>query len=395
VTSPFSSRTDWNLAPNPLARLLAARRAAGKPVVDLTASNPTECGIQYPAAAILEALSRPSSLRYEPNPCGLPLARAAVRQVYSEAGADLSLDQIVLTASSSEAYSFLFRLLAAPGEAVLAPVPSYPLFEMLARLNDIELRPFHLPPESGFAVDLHALELAARDPRVRAILLVSPGNPTGVYLSMQERSAILALAAQRGLAVICDEVFIDYAWAPRADRSGTLAGAGEALVCVLNGLSKMAGLPQLKLGWIAVSGPLELRQEALRRLEVIADTYLSVNTPVQQALPDLLGMRGAIQGRIVSRLRANRGWLERACAPPHPCACLPAEGGWYSIVQVPRSRTDEQWCLELLEHEGILAHPGYFFDFPSEGYLVLSLLPEERTFQDAAGRMLERIRRQA
>jgi aspartate/methionine/tyrosine aminotransferase len=375
--------------------MLERRRAGGLSIVDLTASNPTDCGLEYPEAAILAALARPASLRYEPHPGGAPAARQSIRQLYLEAGIDLPADRLLLTASTSEAYSWLFRLLAEPGQVVLAPAPSYPLFEMLARLNDVVLRPYHLAPESGFALDAAELERAAARPDVRAILIVHPGNPTGRFASLQEKRAIMDVAARHGIAVICDEVFADYAWGPRADRATTFAGEEGALVFVLNGLSKMAGLPQLKLGWIAASGPKEALDEAMRRLEIIADTYLSVGTPVQQALPELLGLRGAIRDRILARVSANRRWLESACAPPHPCRCLPAEAGWYSIVQVPRTRTDEQWCLDLLEHEGVLAYPGYFFDFPTEGYLVLSLIPHEDAFQAGAGALLRHIQRAA
>jgi hypothetical protein len=339
----------------------------------------------------VRALSVPEILRYEPHPRGHELARAAVTADYRARGIEVPADRLVLTASSSESYSFLFRLLADPGDSILVPAPSYPLFDLLCRINDVSLVHYPLETGGGFGIDLEALDAAAGDARARALLVVSPGNPTGSFLKLHEVRMLDEICARRGIPIICDEVFGDYALGADPRRVATLAGRNRVLTFVLNGLSKMLALPQLKLGWIAVSGPDDECAESMRRLEVIADTFLSVNTPVQAGLGDLLALRPAIQRQILDRIAMNRAHLEAAGATRGSCTCLPAEGGWYAILKVPRTRTDEQWALLLLEEERVLTHPGYLFDFPCEGHLVVSLLPRHETFVEAASRIFRRV----
>ncbi|HXI02955.1 MAG TPA: pyridoxal phosphate-dependent aminotransferase [Candidatus Saccharimonadales bacterium] len=391
----FSERTGWDLRPNRIAVAVGRRRAAGEPILDLTLSNPTRCGLgdDVDSAVILSALRRDEALTYDPDPKGRLDARRAIAELYAGRGVPVGRDRLVLAASTSESYAWIFRVLCDPGDAVLAPLPSYPLFDQLARASDVVLARYPLVEEDGFRIDLRALDHAVTA-GTRAVLVVSPGNPTGVFLKEDEREALVELCSRRGLALVCDEVFAEFAipgGRNPAGRAGTLAGEDRVLTFVLDGISKMLALPQMKLGWIAASGPDEIVHPALDRLEILADTYLSVNTPVQAALPDLLELRERIGERIRSRLAANLQVLRDLLAPPHPAHVLPVEGGWSAIVRVPATRTDEEWALELLEAEGVLVHPGFFFDFPSEGRLVVSLLPEESLFREAATRLARRV----
>ena len=390
----FSARTDWDPAPNRLTLLLSRLRAEQVPLLDLTESNPTHCGLAYPVEEITSLLANPASLAYEPDPKGMLVAREAVAADYRQRGVEIPPGRILLTASSSEAYSFLFRLLAAPGESVLAPAPCYPLFELLARINDVELRHYALDAGHRFSVDPDEVARQIAACRPRALLVVSPGNPTGTFLKRDEMEALSVLCAAAGVPIICDEVFGDYALAEDDTRAATMIGPRPALTFVLNGLSKMLALPQMKLGWIAVSGPAEAAAEAMRRLEVIADTFLSVNTPVQNALPGLLDLRPAIQARVHERLTVNKLRIDRSAGSDGPCRCLPIEGGWSAILQVPRTRSDEEWALMLLEEEQVVTHPGYFFDFPTEGHLVVSLVVEPGLFASGVDRIVRRVTRE-
>lgn len=386
----FSHRTQWDLAPNALTRHLEARRHAGRPVLDLTESNPTRAGFDYAPDTLLPALIRPESLSYEPQAKGHARARRAIADYYKGRQIAVDPEQLLLTAGTSEAYSFLFRLLTEPGDKVLAPRPSYPLFDFLATLNDIRLEPYPLIYDQGWRIDLAALA-AAVDSRTRAVMIVNPNNPTGSYLNREEFSALNAIARRQELALISDEVFCDYAFAPNPHRIESLTGNREALTFTLNGLSKMLGLPQMKLAWIAASGPAGLVDEAMSRLEVIADTYLSVNTPVQVAVPEWLHQRPSIQQQILTRVLRNREFLMSQVRRSALCECLEADGGWYGVVRVPRTRSEEEWVLELIDREGVLLHPGYFFDFMYEGYLVVSLLPPPEVFETGVTRMLARM----
>jgi alanine-synthesizing transaminase len=391
----FASRTDWPLTPNRLARAMEERRKAGLPILDLTESNPTRCGFNFQAEKVLGSLADPRSLAYEPDPRGLLPARRAVAAYYAERGIQLSPEQIVLTTSTSEAYSFLFRLLANSGEAILAPRPSYPLFEFLARLNDLELVPYPLSYHDGWQFDLQAIQeiLQRARPRVRAVIVVHPNNPTGSFVSRDELRALVASCREHGLALIADEVFADYALEADARRVVSHAGVCEVLTFTLSGLSKISGLPQMKLAWIAANGPEELLQPALARLEIIADTYLSVSAPLAHALPEMLQTRRSAQPQILERVQGNLRWLDAQLARDLPVTRLKTEGGWYAVLRLPAVQGDEDWALELLTEDGVFVHPGHFYDFVEEGHLVVSLLPPLEIFQRGISRLLMRVRR--
>jgi alanine-synthesizing transaminase len=382
----FSARTGWDLTPNRLSSLLETRRKRGEPVLDLTETNPTRVGIAYPPD-LLAPLADPAALRYEPTPRGLASAREAVAQDHARRGVPVDPGRIFLAASTSEAYAWLFKLLCDPGDAVLVPRPSYPLFSYLARLESVDVVPYALSYDGEWHLGVDAVR-EALDPRARAVVVVSPNNPTGSYLKRDEADALLALCAEQGLAVISDEVFADYAFAPDPRRVASLAVDGPALAFSLGGLSKSCGLPQLKLAWIAVSGPGKGRARAMERLEVVADTYLSVSTPVQHAARALLARRPELQRPIAERVDANRGALRGRLGPGSPATMLATEGGWSAVLQVPATRSEDEIVARLLEEHGVLVHPGYFFDFPREAYLVLSLLPPPATFADAVDRIL-------
>jgi alanine-synthesizing transaminase len=388
----FSRRTGWDLTPNRLAALVAEQRRAGRELLDLTETNPTRAGLPCPTG-VLEGLADAAALRYDPQPAGLLAARQAVAADHRRRGVEVEPSRIVLTASSSEAYALLFKLLADPGDQVLVPRPSYPLFDYLARLESVEPVPYTLSYDGEWHLPAGAVE-SALTPRTRAVVVVSPNNPTGSFLKRNEASALAALCAGRGLALIADEVFADYAFEEDARRVSSLAADGPALAFALGGLSKSCGLPQLKLGWIAVSGPPPLREAALARLEVVADTYLSVGTPVQVAAPALLARRAELQAPIAARVRSNLDLLRAALAGSSG-TLLHIEGGWSAVVQVPATRSEEEWAAWLLQEDGIVIHPGFFFDFPHEAFLVLSLLTPPAVFGEAVSRLRARLRSSA
>jgi aspartate/methionine/tyrosine aminotransferase len=381
----LSTRTRWDLRPNRLSRLLEEKRRAGVRVLDLTESNPTRVGLPFPGD-LLASLAAPGGERYEPTPFGLPSARAAVAADFARRGAAVDADRLVLTASTSEAYAFLLKLLCDPGDEILVPRPGYPLFEYLATLESVRVQGYPLEHDGTWHLDVEALR-AAVSPRTRAVIVVSPGNPTGAYLKRQERDALEDLATEKGLALVSDEVFADFAFAADEDRVGSVAGDGPALTFTLGGLSKSCGLPQLKLAWIAVTGPGDRRREALERLEVVADTYLSVSTPVQVAAPTLLGRQEELQGPLRERLRGNLATLRASLGPESPASLLEPEGGWSAVLRVPATLPEEERVSRLLRERDVLVHPGYFFDFPGEAYLVLSLLPTPETFTEAVERL--------
>ncbi len=389
----FAQRTAWGTAVNALTLRIAERRAAGLPVLNLTETNPTRCGFPTLPSDVMRAL-RPRDLDYAPDPRGLASAREAIAADYAARGLPVDPDRLILTAGTSEAYSHLFRLLADPGDRVLVPVPSYPLFDLLCRIHDIGPAGYPLLCEGGFSIDREALR-AAIDPVTRAIVIVNPGNPTGTYVRPDEAASIAAIAGDHGVPLISDEVFGDFAI--DADPVGTrsLAALDGPTTFVLNGLSKMLAMPGLKLAWILVAGPEDPARAALERLEILSDTFLSVGTPVQQALPDLLRLRARLQAPLRARLRENLSWLRDRLREPGPCSVLPVEAGWSVTLSVPRTRDDEAWALRLLESDGVLVHPGWFFDFPEEGRLVISLLPEPASFRDGCERLIERIRRES
>jgi alanine-synthesizing transaminase len=369
-----------------LHQTLERLRAAGEPLIDLTLSNPTAAGIEYPAD-LLASLASSGGLRYDPSPLGLPPAREAVSRLLR-----LPADRIVITASTSDAYSLLFKLLCDAGDDVLVPQPSYPLFELLAPLDAVRAAPYALDEAAGWAIDLDSVRAAAT-PRTRAILLVNPNNPTGSYVRRRDLDALAAFSAERGIAIVGDEVFYDFPLGPNgalpADAVRVI-DQDAALAVSLGGLSKSAGLPQLKLGWMALSGPTSLVSEALERLEIICDTYLPVATPVQLAAPRLLSAGEAIRAQIRERLRGNHDRLAREVARHPSIRVLPVEGGWYVILRVPAVRSEDDLALDLLELDRVVVHPGYFFDFSREAFLVASLLPPSDAFAEGVRRVVAR-----
>ncbi len=381
----FAERTNWNLAGNRLSEALARHRAGGKRLLDLTASNPTECGFAYESEAILAALRHPAALRYEPNPKGLEIARLAVAEYYSARGAAISTDDIVLTSSTSEAYSFVFRLLCDPGDELLIPAPSYPLFGFLADIQDVKLVRYPLVYDHGWQIDLHNLQEAVT-PRTRGVIVVNPNNPTGHFIKEKELAKLNELCAGRGMALIADEVFLDFALGDA--RPATFAGNARVLTFALSGLSKIAGLPQMKMAWLIASGPAGLKKQALERLEVIADTYLSPNAPVQLATPVFLKQRHGFQRQVMERVRRNLAELDRKLGAQKKCERHEVEGGWYAILRVPATGSDEELAIELLTKEDVYVHPGHFFDFAADGYLVVSLIAREEEFAAGIGRVL-------
>ncbi|MGC2696683.1 MAG: pyridoxal phosphate-dependent aminotransferase [Candidatus Angelobacter sp.] len=381
----FASRTNWNLKPNPLADALARHRATGRKLLDLTASNPTECGFKYDAPSITRALCTPASLQYHPDPRGLKIARQAVSNYYSARGNQVTPDDLLLTVSTSEAYSYVFRLLCNPGDELLVPTPSYPLFDFLADANDVKLIRYPLFYDHGWHIDLHSLEQAVT-PRARGIIVVHPNNPTGHYTGEQETAQLNQLCSANQIAIIADEVFLDFALT-NSPQPSFVANTG-ALTFTMSGVSKISGLPQMKFSWLAVNGPEEPKREALARLEMIADTYLSMNAPIQLAAPALLEQRTNFQQQLMTRVRKNLAELDSQLTLAHNINRLQVEGGWYAVLRIPATRPDEELAMDLLEKHDVYVHPGHFYDFPGDGYLILSLITPELDFKEGLRRLL-------
>ena len=383
----FSSRVPRELAANRLTIAVAAQRAGDRPLIDLTESNPTRAGFDYPPD-LLAPLADPRALGYLPAPLGRRDAREAVARDYARQRLDVSPDRIVLTASTSDAYSMLFKLLADAGDEVLVPRPSYPLFDPLTRLDLVTPRPYDLDIHGGWTIDVGSVERAITA-RTRALLLVSPNNPTGSFVSTEELDRLAAICAARGIAIIADEVFADYELEPGAAAlAGRAATRTDVLSFSLGGLSKSVGLPQVKLGWIAVGGSDTLARAALERLEHVCDAYLAVSTPVQIAAPALLERGAAIRSQIAQRVVANYAALKADGDSAAACGVLRSDGGWYAVLQVPSVEPEEDFVLRLLATDEVLVHPGYFFDFPRESFLVVSLLPPAAVFADGVARVL-------
>lgn len=387
----FSSRLNWDAPPNPLLQSLAAKRAAGVEILDLTESNPTRAGFTYDGREILNALAHSQSLLYEPSPRGLPTARQAVADYYHDRGRVIDPDSIFLTASTSEAYGHLFKLLANPGDEILVPRPGYPLFDFLSALESVQqiYYPLGYDDALGWQINFERLR-AAIGPRTRAIVVVNPNNPAGNYLKQRELAELNTLCAGRRLALIVDEVFSDYGHGEDSQRVETAVGSEGALTFVLSGLSKIAALPQMKLGWIQIGGPEPLVAAACARLEFIADTYLSVSVPIQHAAPTLLANRRHIQRQITTRINDNFGWLRQQCSQSRKCHALSREGGWYAVLEFHDPASDDERVSQLLDLDHVFVHPGYFYDFAREGYLVLSLLTPTEVFQSGVERILRR-----
>jgi alanine-synthesizing transaminase len=384
----FAERTNWNLAANRLSEALARHRASGKPLLDLTASNPTECGFDYDSAAIMQALANPSSLQYEPNPKGLLAARQAVASYYADRGAGVSPDNVVMTTSTSEAYSFAMRLLCNPGDELLVPSPSYPLFDFLADIQDVKLLRYPLVYDHGWQIDFASLKCAITA-RTRGAIVVHPNNPTGHFTTERDFEQLGETCRSHGMAIIADEVFLDFA--VNASSRATSARGGRALTFTMSGLSKISGLPQMKVAWLVASGPAEVKEPALARLEVIADTFLSMSAPMQLAAPKMLELRHGFQRQLMARVRRNLEELDRQLATQKLCTRLEVEGGWYAVLRVPATRPDEELALALLESSGVYVHPGHFYDFPGEGHIVVSLIAPEAEFAEGMMRLLAKV----
>ncbi len=385
----FSSRTDWLLAPNRLTRQLEERRREGLPVLDLSESNPTRCGFAA-EPEILKSLQDPRLLTYEPDPRGLLRARQAVCDYYAAGGVSVRPEQVFLTTSTSEGYTYVFRLLADPGDKVLIPQPSYPLFDFLAGINDLEVVSYPLHYSENWYIDLDEMR-NGWVPRAKAVIVVHPNNPTGSFVKSGEFDFLAEYCRQNDGVLIADEVFADYVLEAGDDRVLSHAATSDVLTFTLSGLSKISALPQMKLGWVVVSGPKGQLETALERLEVIADTYLSLSAPIAHALPALLEHRKKVQPRIMERLNSNLKWLDRETASCQQVKRFKVGGGWYAVLKVPETVSDEDWAVDLLATDGVLVHPGHFYDFADDGHLVLSLLTKELTFQEATGRILARI----
>ncbi len=388
----FSSRTPPPHASNRLSRALEELRASGRALIDLTESNPTRCGFSYDAKTIGEALASAAAAPYEPHPQGMAAAREAVARSYAERGAAVDPEYLVLCSGTSEGYAHLFTLLAEPGDQILVPTPGYPLLEVLTGLGGLRLVPYRQVYDdgAGWRLDRESIEMAVSDSS-RAIVVVSPNNPTGAFLKQDELEGIADTCARRGLALIVDEVFSDYGAGTDARRVTTSVEHDRCLTFTLNGLSKISGLPQMKLAWVHVNGPDSLRREARERLAFVADAYLSVGTPVQLAAGTLLAARRTVAPQILSRVQENYEALRAMCSGS-PCRLLAREGGWYAVLRLPDRCSDEEVSLALLREHGVLAHPGYFYDFPAAGaHLVLSLLPGAGDFREGAHRIVKHM----
>jgi aspartate/methionine/tyrosine aminotransferase len=386
----FSSRIGWNLTPNRLFERVQSLRRSGADILDLTESNPTKVGLSYPASEILAPFNDSALLAYDPLPAGMPSARRAVSGYYSSRGYRVGAERIFLTASTSESYGWIFKLLADPGDELLAPRPSYPLLEYLSGLESIRTVGYPLDERDGWSIDFEILSRAI-SPRTRAVVVVNPNNPTGSFIKKEELRQLKAICRERDLAIISDEVFSDYALSTDPARVDSLVNHEDALTFTLSGLSKVSALPQMKLGWIVIGGPRDHFATAAERLELIADTYLPASGPVQNAAGRLLALGARMQEQILDRVRANRSVLDAAMAPLAGCRSLTPEAGWYGIIELPGSRGEEDWALLLLEADGLLVQPGYLYDFQREGFLVVSLLIPTELFEDGIGRLARRL----
>jgi alanine-synthesizing transaminase len=383
----FSDRVPRELTANRLTQAIADLTRAGRRFIDLTESNPTRAGFDYPDD-LLAPLADRRALVYAPSPLGLASARAAGARDCARQGVEVSPDRIVLTASTSDAYSMLFKLLTDAGDDVLVPRPSYPLFEPLARLDLVSTRSYDLDIHGGWTIDIASVE-RAMTARTRVLLLVSPNNPTGSFVRADELDRLAALCAPRGVAIVADEVFADYELEPgAARRAARVASRTDVLTFALGGLSKSAGLPQVKLGWMAVGGPDPLAREAIERLAHVCDTYLAVSTPVQQAAGALIERGGLVREQIARRVAANYATIRAHQDDVPSVRVLPSDGGWYVVLQVPSLDSEENLVLDLLTTDEVLVHPGYFFDFPRESFVIVSLLPSPATFEAGIDRLL-------
>jgi hypothetical protein len=382
----YSRRLPGSISPNVFTRLIEERRRTGAPLLDLASSNPTDVLPGYPHAQIANACASIPDWSYQPHPFGSDEARNEIASLYRERGIHLTLDQIALTASTSEAYGCLFKLLCDPDDEVLVPVPSYPLFEYLAALECVRTVPYRLVYDGAWFIDFADLRKRLSS-RSRAVVVVNPNNPTGSFLKTFEVDTLLDIARERGMPVISDEVFVDYRFANETVCVSKLAGTESALAFSLNGLSKMAAMPQMKLGWIVISGPAKERDTARGRLELVLDTYLSVSMPVQAALRNLLRIGAQNRRNLNLRIERNLSTLRTVLAD-RPVHVLHCEGGWSAILRLPNTQSEEMWISQLLEKENVIVQPGYFFDMPSEPYVVVSLITPESVFEEGVSRIV-------
>lgn len=373
----FSKRTNWESAPNPLAEAFAEAKKCGKKILDLTISNPTHAGFNYLNQDLLKTFLNPKNLSYLPDSHGIPRAREAVCGYYAQKGVRISPEQIILTANTSEAYSSVFKLLTDPGDSIQAPSPSYPLLDYLAALSDIQLPRYPVILDKSWSNQFSNLPAGTK-----AVILVHPNNPTGNYVKLSEREKLSALAEEQNAALIVDEVFFDFDQSGTAGKAPTFAGYDKVLTFTLSGISKVLGLPQMKLSWIVVSGPARMRDEALRRLEIINDTYLSASAPAQNALPEWMKRHKTILEEISGRAAANLNQLKKIFPDQIP----EVEGGWYAVILLPEHLTDETAAVKLLRQKEVFTHPGYLFDM-ERNCLVVSLLTEKSIFAEGIERI--------
>jgi hypothetical protein len=383
----ISSRLQADLSPNTLTRAVHARRQSGNSLIDLTESNPTRVGFHYPSD-LLAPLADPAALAYEPQPLGLWTAREAVAREFRRHALTVKPSQVALTSSTSEAYALLFKLLCDPGDEVLVPQPSYPLFDQLTRLEAVQTRSYLVEYHGSWRIDLDSLTRAISS-RSRALLIVSPNNPTGSFLHADDLAVLAGICETHKLALIGDEVFFDYPLEPAPAAVSVLSQAA-VLTCALGGMSKSAGLPQIKLGWMVWSGPEPQVADAMHAYEIIADSYLSLATPVQVAAPALLERAAAIRAAIHQRVRRNLQSLQSACAATPSITTLRVEGGWSAVLQVPATRQEEELVVTLVTEDGVLVHPGYFFDMAREAFLIVSLIVEPALFDRGISLVLAR-----
>ena len=387
----FSQRTDWDLRPNDLRVIMHKKELCAKTWIDLTNSNPTLCDIEYPVAEMTKHLTKTENFIYKPDPKGQFIARQAVSTYYQDMNIDVNPENIFITASTSEAYSYLFRLLTNPGDEVLVPAPSYPLFQYLADLDNLRIKSYPLEyTTEGWLIPCEAL-IKLINKHSRAIIFVHPNNPTGSFVDRSCVEDLIQSIRTHSLSLICDEVFYDYRFAKGSVSVESFAALNEVPTFTLNGLSKMLGLPQLKLAWLMVNGPDSFVEEAIERLELISDTYLSVNSPVQLALPEMLSLRHGIQVQVRGLLERNHKHLEEIIKKYPMCECLRVDGGWSVILRFPALMDDELWALKIFEEEDVLIHPGCFFHFPKDGYFVLSLLVKHELFRTGIERVLRYV----
>jgi alanine-synthesizing transaminase len=379
----FASRTNWNLKPNRLAEALERHKSSGRRLLDLSASNPTECRFNYNAPAIMRSLCSPASLQYRPEPKGLKSARQAVADYYTERGEHVAIDDLILTASTSEAYSFIFRLLCNPGDELLIPTPGYPLFDFLADVNDVKLTRYPLFYDHGWHIDTHALKQAITS-RTRGVIVVHPNNPTGHFTRLEEIAQLNQISSVNQMAIVADEVFLDFSL---TEAQKSFVANDGALTFTMSGISKISGLPQMKFAWLIASGPENEKREALARLEIIADTYLSLNAPIQLAAPVLLQQRKQFQQQLTARVRTNLGELDSQLAKNPQISRLVVEGGWYAVLRIPATHSDEEIAIALVKKHDVYVHPGHFYDFPGDGYLVVSLITPEDDFREGLRRL--------